>query len=43
MNAAPLVIEFVTPASLWREPDRPSGLPIVGNGPPGTFVRFADG
>ena len=43
MNTAPLVIEFVTPSSLWREADRHSALPIVGNGPPGTFVRFADG
>jgi hypothetical protein len=34
----PLVIEFTAPSSLQREMDRPSLLPIVGNGPPGTFV-----
>jgi hypothetical protein len=26
-----------------READRPSMLPIVGNGPPGTFVVFPEG
>ncbi len=40
---APLVIDFAAPTSLLREQDRPSGLPIVGNGPPGTFVVFWDG
>ena len=35
---APLVIEFVAPSSLRRESDRVSDLPIVRNGPPGTFV-----
>jgi hypothetical protein len=40
---APLVIDFATPTSLLREQHRPSGLPIVGNGPPGTFVVFPDG
>lgn len=39
----PLVIEFITPSSLLREADRPSQLPIVGNGPPGTFVVFPHG
>ena len=39
----PLVIDFVSPTSLLREPDRPSALPIVGNGPPGTFVLFPAG
>ena len=39
----PLLIEFVAPTSLMRETDRPSALPIVGNGPPGTFVLFPDG
>ena len=43
MNHVPLLIEFAAPSSLLRERDRPSALPIVGNGPPGTFVRFADG
>ena len=40
---APLVIEFATPTSLQREQHRPSALPIIGNGPPGTFVVFPDG
>jgi hypothetical protein len=39
----PLVIDFAAPTSLLREQHRPSGLPIVGNGPPGTFVIFWDG
>ena len=38
-----LVIDFATPTSLLREKDRVSALPIVGNGPPGTFVLFPDG
>ena len=40
---APLVIDFATPTSLEREQHRPSQLPIVGNGPPGTFVLFPGG
>jgi len=40
---APLVIEFVEPTSLFREANRASALPIVGNGPPGTFVLFPNG
>ena len=40
---APLTIEFKSPASLLREVNRPSMLPIVGNGPPGTFVVFPEG
>ncbi|HZR22884.1 MAG TPA: N-acetyltransferase [Vicinamibacterales bacterium] len=39
----PLVIDFVSPSSLLRERDRPSQLPIVGNGPPGTFVVLPEG
>jgi uncharacterized damage-inducible protein DinB len=38
-----LVIDFTAPSSLLRETHRPSQLPIVGNGPPGTFVIFPDG
>ena len=38
-----LLIEFVAPTSLFRETHRASALPIVGNGPPGTFVVFPDG
>ena len=39
----PLVIEFPPRTTLHRERDRVSQLPIVGNGPPGTFVAFPDG
>ena len=40
MTAAeiPLLIDFLTPSSIFREQNRISALPIVGNGPPGTFV-----
>ena len=43
MSDAPLLIEFAPRTSLYREPDRVSQLPIVRNGPPGTFVVFPDG
>jgi hypothetical protein len=39
----PLLIDFAGPTSLFREQDRPSTLPVIGNGPPGTFVLFPDG
>ena len=39
----PLLIEFAAGTRLLRERDLPRGLPIVGNGPPGTFVVFTDG
>jgi hypothetical protein len=39
----PLLIDFAAPSSLLRERHRPSDLPIVGNGPPGTFVVFPHG
>ena len=39
----PLLIDFAASTSLLREQDRASALPIVGNGPPGTFVLFPDG
>jgi hypothetical protein len=39
----PLVIEFAPGTSVYREPDLISALPIVGNGPPGTFVLFPNG
>ena len=39
----PLLIDFAAPTSLLREQHRTSALPIVGNGPPGTFVLFPDG
>ena len=38
----PLLVEFAAPSSLVREQNRVSTLPIVGNGPPGTFVHFPD-
>lgn len=38
-----LVINFSAPTSLLREQSRMSTLPIVGNGPPGTFVLFPNG
>ena len=42
MAIPPLLIDFTTPSSLFHEQDRMSALPIVGNGPPGTFVLFPD-
>jgi hypothetical protein len=39
----PLLIDFTAPSSLLREKHRTSMLPIVGNGPPGTFVLFPGG
>lgn len=43
MTVAPLVIEFIAGTKLRREAPFSTGLPIVGNGPPGTFVVFSDG
>jgi hypothetical protein len=43
LNNLPLLIEFVAPSSLVRERNRISMLPIIGNGPPGTFVHFPHG
>jgi hypothetical protein len=43
MDDISLVIEFVTPTSFLLERDRASELPIVRNGPPGSFVLFPDG
>ena len=40
MESIPLLIEFAPGTSLLREGDRVSDLPIVRNGPPGTFVIF---
>src|SRR4029453_7059704 len=42
MHEIPLLIDFVAPSSLFREDNRVSPLPIVGNGPPGTFVVVAN-
>ncbi len=42
MDNVPLLIEFVSGTSIYREPETVPQLPIVQNGPPGTFVIFAD-
>ena len=39
--SALLVVEFAGGSSLRREADRVSDLPILRNGPPGTFVHVA--
>jgi hypothetical protein len=43
LELPPLLIDFAAPTPLCREPDRPSALRIIGNGPPGTFVLFPHG
>ena len=43
MDDIPLLIDFVVPSSILREPDRASTFRIIGNGPPGTFVLFPTG
>jgi hypothetical protein len=43
MADVPLLIEFVGNTRIFREPDFTTGLPIVDNGPPGTFILFDDG
>ena len=43
LTGIPLLITFAAPSALVRERDRPSQLPIAGNGPPGTFVHFPHG
>lgn len=43
MNDIPLLIEFAATTSLIQEQHRTSTLPIIGNGPPGTFVLFPHG
>ncbi len=43
MTTFPLLIEFVSGTRVYREPAIESKLPIIQNGPPGTFVIFADG
>ncbi len=39
----PLQIDFTAPSSVRREQNRISALPILGNGPPGTFILFSNG
>lgn len=43
MTHAPVLVEFIADTQLYREPAVVPKLPIVGNGPPGTFVIFGDG
>src|SRR5882724_6034726 len=43
MEEIPLLIEFAPHTLLHREQDLVSHLPIVRNGPPGTFVVFPNG
>lgn len=43
MENIPLLIDFAASTSLLREQHRTSTLPIIGNGPPGTFVLFPNG
>jgi hypothetical protein len=43
MDDIPLLIDFAAPSSIFREHNRISMLPIIGNGPPGTFVHFPNG
>lgn len=43
MTDVPLLIEFVVNTKIYREPQVVPKLPIVQNGPPGTFIVFADG
>jgi hypothetical protein len=43
MDDFPLLIEFAPQTSLYRERDLVSDLPIVRNGPAGTFVIFPNG
>ena len=43
MKTFPLLIEFVPGTRVQREPAVNSQLPLLHNGPPGTFVVFADG
>ena len=43
MEHAPLLIEFAPGTSLYRERDLVSQLPIIRNGPAGTFVVFPGG
>lgn len=43
MDDIPLLIDFATPSTIFREHHRISTLRIIGNGPPGTFVLFPNG
>ena len=43
MVTVPLLVEFAGETSLYQELDLVSDLPMVRNGPPGTFVLFPNG
>ena len=43
VDRTPLLIDFASPSSIFREPNRLSAFRIIGNGPPGTFVLFPTG
>jgi hypothetical protein len=43
LQEIPLLIDFAAPTSILKERNRTSALPILGNGPPGTFVLFPNG
>lgn len=43
MKPYPLLVEFVANTRIVREPPIVPKLPILQNGPPGTFVVFASG
>jgi hypothetical protein len=43
VDGIPLLIDFTTPSSIFREHNRISTLRIIRNGPPGTFVLFPNG
>ena len=43
MKEFPLLIEFIAETKIYREPDFVPKLPILQNGPPGTFVIFSHG
>jgi hypothetical protein len=43
LNDVPLLVDFAAATSLFKERHRASTLPILGNGPPGTFVLFPNG
>ncbi len=43
MAVPPLLITFVQGSTIFREPDLAPGLPVLRNGPPGTFVDIPRG
>jgi hypothetical protein len=43
LDVIPLLIEFTAPSALRFERNLVSTLPVIGNGPPGTFVVFPTG